>query len=168
MKKNIFIGIGSNLGDKEKNLKEALVYLNKHDKIKLVKSSSFYNTKPFGNEDQPDFINMACEIKTLLEPEQLLELLKNIENIMGRVETIRWGSRIIDLDILFFGNLILDTKNLIIPHLGICERKFVLEPLSEIAPNFVHPIEKKRINVILEEVMKSEKNSIKFAKEKRK
>lgn len=144
----VYIGIGSNLGNREENCLNSIRLIEERD-IRVLKRSSLYETEPWGVEDQPMFINMAIEAETELSPLELLRVLKSIEKSMGRVQTERWGPRIIDLDILFYNNLILETPELTIPHPYIKERPFVLIPLSEIAPEFEHPVLKKRIKELL-------------------
>lgn len=143
-----YIGIGSNLGNREENCEKA-IYLLEQKGIKVTKRSSFYETEPWGVKEQPKFINMAVEIETYLKPEELLRTIKEIENEIGRRSSTRWGPRIIDLDILFYNDLILRTPELEIPHPLIHERDFVLKPLSEIAPDKIHPVLKKTIKELL-------------------
>ncbi|MCX7792956.1 MAG: 2-amino-4-hydroxy-6-hydroxymethyldihydropteridine diphosphokinase [Thermodesulfovibrionales bacterium] len=144
----VYIGIGSNLGNREENCLRAIRLMEGRG-IRVLKRSSLYETEPWGVTDQPLFINMVIEAETDLKPEELLSELKSIECIMGRVETIKWGPRIIDLDILFYNDLILKSPELKIPHPYIQERSFVLKPLSEIAPDLEHPILKKRIRELV-------------------
>jgi len=139
-----YIGIGSNLGNREDNCERAIRLLTEHG-IRITKRSSMIETEPWGVEEQPKFINMAAEIETALSPEDLLHLLKKIEVDAGRLPASRWGPRIIDLDILLYDDLIMKTGELEIPHPGISEREFVLKPLAEIAPDKVHPVLKKSI-----------------------
>jgi 2-amino-4-hydroxy-6-hydroxymethyldihydropteridine diphosphokinase len=113
-----------------------------------------FETAPWGIKDQPKFINMAIKIDTILEPENLLSLLKEIESAIGRTQTFRWGPRIIDLDILLYDNSIINTNTVKIPHPGIKDRDFVLRPLSEIAPEKIHPVFKKSIKKLLDELPK--------------
>ena len=143
-----YIGIGSNLGSKEENCRNAVKLLIENG-IKVTSLSSGIRTEPWGVTDQPEFVNMAIRIETVLEPEDLLKLLKKIERDMGRRTTMRWGPRLIDLDILFYDELVLKTPVLEIPHPGITERYFVLKPLAEIAPGLVHPVVKKTIRELL-------------------
>lgn len=140
----VYIGLGSNLGDKGENLKKAVDLLK--EKCKILKSSSLYETEPVGYKEQGWFLNCAIEIKTNLNPQELLEFLLLIEKRLGRVRAIKNGPRTIDLDILFYDNKIINENNLIVPHPRLHERAFVLEPLNEICPNFVHPVLKKSIN----------------------
>jgi len=147
----VYIGIGSNLGDREDNCERAIKLLIDNE-ITVTKRSSMAETEPWGVKEQPDFINMAVEIKTGLTPEELLSLLKNIEVDVGRLPTSHWGPRIIDLDILFYDDVVMDTPELQIPHPGISEREFVLKPLAEIAPDKMHPVLKKSIKDLLSEI----------------
>ena len=133
-----YIGIGSNLGDRELNCKQAVGLLRQKG-ITVSKESSLYETKPWGVTDQPLFLNMAIEIETDLKPFELLRTLKDIEKEMGREETFLWGPRIIDLDILLYDNNIVDEKDLRIPHPNMQDREFVLRPLCEIAGDVPHP-----------------------------
>ena len=149
-----YIGIGSNLGNREENCQKAIALLIEKN-IMITKRSSLYETEPWGVKEQPGFINMALEIETNLEPGILLRTIKEIENSMGRLEGMRWGPRIIDLDILLYDDLILKTHDLEIPHPGIKDREFILKPLSEIAPDKIHPILKKSIKTLLIEILES-------------
>lgn len=146
-----FIGLGSNLGEREKNCLEALRLFREND-LAVVRQSSLIETEPWGLTDQPSFINMAAEVETGLLPHQLLALLMSIENKMGRNRTIKWGPRIIDLDILLYDELIINTEDLIVPHPLMQERDFVLRPLAEIAPDTVHPVMKKSIRSLREDL----------------
>jgi 2-amino-4-hydroxy-6-hydroxymethyldihydropteridine diphosphokinase len=146
-----YISIGSNLGDREKNCAHAIKLL-KENGIVVKKQSSMHETKPWGVKDQPKFINMAIEVETDKKPEELLRVLKEIEKESGRKETIKWGPRVIDLDILFYDALILKTPDLEIPHPLLHEREFVLKPLCEIAPDKKHPVSGKTIGELYKEV----------------
>lgn len=134
-----YIGIGSNLGNRQDNCEKAIKGIIKHD-IKITKRSSMTETEPWGVTEQPKFINLAVEIETHITPEGLLRVLKKIEEEVGRLPTSKWGPRIIDLDILLYDDLIMKTPELEIPHPCVKEREFVLKPLSEIAPDKVHPV----------------------------
>jgi 2-amino-4-hydroxy-6-hydroxymethyldihydropteridine diphosphokinase len=140
----VFIGIGSNLGNREQNCTSAIKLLIENG-LKVTKMSRKYETQPWGVENQPMFINMAIKAETVLEPLNLLTMLKDIESRLGRKPDIRWGPRIIDLDILLYDDIVIKTPELEIPHPGISERVFVLKPLSEIAPDKIHPVLKKKI-----------------------
>jgi 2-amino-4-hydroxy-6-hydroxymethyldihydropteridine diphosphokinase len=149
-----YISIGSNLGNRQKNCLRAIEFLEKRGII-VKKKSSMYETKPWGVKDQPQFINMALEVETELEPHELLRTLKDIEKEVGRGATFKWGPRIIDLDILLFNDLFLREDNLQIPHPLMHERDFVLKPLCEIAPERIHPLLKVSICDLLQELEKS-------------
>lgn len=147
-----FIGLGSNVGDREKNLHVALEALRKIAEIKKI--SSLYETEPMEYKDQEWFLNMAVEITTRLKPRDLLKHLQQIEQSLGRVRELRYGPRTIDLDILLYGDIVMREKNLAIPHLRMHERAFVLVPLCEIAGNIIHPVLKKSIKEILDKIGK--------------
>jgi 2-amino-4-hydroxy-6-hydroxymethyldihydropteridine diphosphokinase len=149
-----YISIGSNLGNRQKNCLRAIEFLEKRGII-VKKKSSMYETKPWGVKDQPQFINMALEVETELEPHELLRTLKDVEKEVGRGATFKWGPRIIDLDILLFNDLFLREDNLQIPHPLMHERDFVLKPLCEIAPERIHPLLKVSICDLLQELEKS-------------
>jgi 2-amino-4-hydroxy-6-hydroxymethyldihydropteridine diphosphokinase len=146
-----YIGIGSNLGNRQKNCLRAIELLQKKDII-VTKRSSLYETEPWGVKDQPRFINMAVEIDTSLEPKELLKILKNIEKELGKEKSSKWGPRIIDLDILLFDDIILNEDNLKIPHPLMHERDFVLRPLCEIAPDIYHPLLKMRMYELMQKI----------------
>ncbi|MDI6889955.1 MAG: 2-amino-4-hydroxy-6-hydroxymethyldihydropteridine diphosphokinase [Thermodesulfovibrionales bacterium] len=146
-----YIGIGSNLGNRQENCLRAIEILEKRG-ITVKKKSSIYETEPWGVKDQPRFINMAIEVETGLEPKELLRILKEVEREVGREESFKWGPRIIDLDILLFDALILREDNLEIPHPLMHERDFVLRPLCEIAPERIHPILKVRVCDLMQEL----------------
>ena len=144
----VYIGLGSNLGDRQRNCLRVIELLGQNGLL-VVKQSSMHETKPWGVTEQPEFVNMAVEVVTDLAPVKLLEILKKIEKDMGRQDTIKWGPRIIDLDILLYNDIILKTDSLTIPHPLMHERAFVLGPLSEIAGDFIHPVLKKSISGLL-------------------
>jgi len=147
----VYIGIGTNLGDRHKNCHRAMELL-KQNGLFVAKQSSMHNTEPWGVTEQPEFVNMAVEIETELAPTELLALLKKIEKDMGRQEEVRWGPRIIDLDILLYDAITLNTDYLTIPHPLMHKREFVLRPLSEIAKELMHPVLKIKIKDLLETV----------------
>jgi 2-amino-4-hydroxy-6-hydroxymethyldihydropteridine diphosphokinase len=136
--RNVYLGLGSNLGDRDANLRAAIGKLAEFMHVKRV--SSVYETDPLLVEDQPFFHNLACAGKTTLDPFSLLRALKRIERDLGRAPGPRYGPRVIDIDILLFDDLVLTTPELTIPHPGMLERAFVLIPLAEIAPSQRHPI----------------------------
>lgn len=134
-----FIGLGSNMGDRLGYLKAALGELAAHPEIRLGRASSFYESEPVGYRQQDWFINQVVEVETALDPWKLLAVLQGIENKLGRKRVIRWGPRVIDLDLLLYGELVLSGEELAIPHPRMYERNFVLFPLNEIAPDLRHP-----------------------------
>lgn len=147
----VYIGIGSNIGDREANCLNAIERL-KDKGIAVKKVSSVYETEPWGLKEQPRFINIAVEVETRLSTEELLNTLKAIEKEMGREESVKWGPRIIDLDILFYDDIVIDMEHLQVPHPLLHERDFILFPLSEIAPDKVHPVLKKTVAQLMEEL----------------
>jgi dihydroneopterin aldolase/2-amino-4-hydroxy-6-hydroxymethyldihydropteridine diphosphokinase len=149
----VYIAIGSNLDNREKNCLDALKILEKIG-IVVKKRSSLYETEPWGVTNQPRFMNMVVEVETELEPHELLRTLKDVEKEVGRGETFNWGPRIIDLDILFFNDLFLRNDTLQIPHPLLHKRDFVLKPLCEIASDKIHPLLKVRIRDLLEKLEK--------------
>ena len=146
-----YIGIGSNLGTPEKNCTKAIEKISSTKDIKIISKSSFYQTEPIGGVQQGWFVNSAIEIETDLSSENLLSVLLNLELAMGRTRKEKWGPRLIDLDLLFYGNLVLENKSLTLPHPEIQNRKFVLIPMCEIAENLIHPTLKKTIKTLLQE-----------------
>lgn len=141
----VYVGMGSNMGDKEKNLKDAIKLIEDSSKSKVTKISKFYTTKPVGYLEQDDFLNCAIEVKTILPPEEFMTALLKFEKILKRERIIHWGPRTIDLDILMYDNLVTSEEDYIIPHPRMSERLFVIEPLCDIAPYLVHPILNRRI-----------------------
>ena len=139
-----YVALGSNLGDKEANLRKALELLQERG-VEIVKTSTFISTEPYGVTDQPQFLNGVCEVRTSLVPLALLHTLLEIEQEMGRVRLRHWGERNIDLDLLLYEDVVLDTPELKLPHPDMQNRDFVLLPLAEIAPELVHPILQKSI-----------------------
>jgi len=149
----VYIGLGSNLGDKTGNCQRALELLDTTGRVQ--KTSSFYSTEPVGLRDQEDFINAVAELHTDFLPEQLLDACHAIEDKLGRRRTVRWGPRTIDLDILLYGDTVIKVPGLTIPHPLLASRRFVLVPLCEIAPQVVHPVLKKKAFHLLEELKDS-------------
>jgi 2-amino-4-hydroxy-6-hydroxymethyldihydropteridine diphosphokinase len=150
----IFIGLGSNLGDREDNIRTALNLL--EEKMNLVVVSSLYETEPMYVKDQPLFLNCVAKFETDLEPEEVLNYFHTVEKNRGRERSVRYGPRTIDLDILFYGGRIVDRNFLKIPHPLIQERLFVLVPLAEIAPEFVHPVYKLTVAELLKDLHSNE------------
>jgi 2-amino-4-hydroxy-6-hydroxymethyldihydropteridine diphosphokinase len=135
---HIFLLLGSNLGNTKAHINRALIALQQHD-IQVVKKSTFLKTRPWGKTDQPDFLNMAVEVTCNYSPHELLSVLKKIEQELGRTTGERWGPRIIDLDILFYGRQIVKKDDLVIPHQHFFDRPFAVALMAEIAPHFVPP-----------------------------
>lgn len=144
-----YLGLGSNIGNRLKNLEKALASLAAQSGIRVNSTSSFYETEPVGFRAQGWFINQVVGIETTLPPFELLQVTQHIENTLGRIRAIRWGPRSIDIDILLYGDLVIDHASLTIPHPRMTERRFVLVPLAEIAPSLRHPKIKERIRAIL-------------------
>ena len=144
----VYILTGGNVGKRLINLGNAQKFL--EDEIgKIEKSSSIYETAAWGNNDQPDFYNQAHIIKTKLSPEDIMQKILKIEEKMGRVRTFKNAARIIDIDILFFNEEIINKPGLIIPHAEIANRRFVLEPLNELSPDMIHPRLRKSVKELL-------------------
>jgi 2-amino-4-hydroxy-6-hydroxymethyldihydropteridine diphosphokinase len=135
----VYLLLGSNLGNRKEILDKAIELLSQKVGI-IISQSKDYETKPWGVTDQPDFLNLAIAIHTKLKPLEILEQTQAIENQLGRVRKEKWGARLIDIDIIFYGNEIIDGPNLKIPHPLMQERDFALIPLAEIDPDFVHPV----------------------------
>lgn len=146
----VFLGLGTNMGDREQNLRDAVEALNGH--LEIIRLSSVYETKAWGYTDQADFLNQVIEAYTDLTPLRLLNFVKRTELELGRVESFRYGPRSIDIDILFYGDLVRKTKRLQIPHPRMHERAFVLIPLAELEPEFRHPVLNRTIEDILKNV----------------
>ena len=136
----VYLSIGSNMGDREAYIQSALNALQSKSHTKLCRTSKLLVTSPYGGVEQEDFLNCAVEIRTLLTPGELLDELHGIEAAAGRERKVHWGPRTLDLDILFYDKLIYEDEELIIPHVDLQNRYFVLKPLWEIAPNFRHPL----------------------------
>lgn len=143
----VYLALGSNLGDRRENLRQAVASLSPQLDIKA--RSFIYETDPWGFEEQPKFLNMAVKAQTYLEPEPLLKHLKRLEIALGRQASFPNGPRLIDIDILFFDDLVMDTPILTVPHPRLHERGFVLLPMMDIAPDLVHPLLKKSIRDLL-------------------
>jgi 2-amino-4-hydroxy-6-hydroxymethyldihydropteridine diphosphokinase len=143
----VFLGLGSNLGNREENLRTALERLSGLPGTEVLRVSRFIETAPWGVEDQPPFLNAAAEIRTALEPEELLDGVKRIEQEMGRVRTYHWGPRLIDIDLLLYGDRKVETPRLAVPHPHLLERPFVCEPMEEIAPEVLEELRRAAVSV---------------------
>ncbi|MFD2145925.1 2-amino-4-hydroxy-6-hydroxymethyldihydropteridine diphosphokinase [Mucilaginibacter antarcticus] len=135
---SVFLLLGSNLGDRKMFLQQAIMHI-AYDIAPTVVTSSVYETQSWGKTDEPDYLNMVVELTTDLSARIILDKILSIEQIMGRERDEKWGSRIIDIDILYYNHDIIDEPTLQIPHPHLHKRRFTLEPLAEIAPNFIHP-----------------------------
>ncbi|SDL00184.1 2-amino-4-hydroxy-6-hydroxymethyldihydropteridine diphosphokinase [Lacicoccus qingdaonensis] len=153
---NVYLGLGSNLGDRKENLEKSIEALDNFAEIEVTNRSSILETEPYGKTDQPEFMNMCVEINTRMSPLSLLETVLGIEHSLGRVREEVWGPRIIDIDILLYEDLDLELDDLSIPHKEMHLRSFVLEPLSEIAPDVKHPTLDKLVIELKEDLEKGE------------
>ena len=149
MESKVYLSLGSNVGNKMAYVSEACQKLNEHGMIKIDNASSIYETLPYGNSDQGNFINLVLSINTSLRPKELFVYLKQVERAIGRNDSERWGPREIDLDILLFDDLVYKDRSLTIPHPELLKRDFVVEPLLEIEPEIYHPAEQKKIKDLL-------------------
>jgi len=147
MNHSVYLSLGTNLGDRAANLKQAITSL--PPQMRFRSRSKVYETPPWGYTEQDAFLNQVVMVTTYLEPEQLLKHLKRLEVALGRKATFRNGPRLIDLDILFFDDLVLDTPALTVPHPHVHERGFVLVPMMDIAPDHVHPVIQKSIRELI-------------------
>ena len=150
----VYLGLGSNIGDRQDNLNRALDFLSQRLRIEQV--SSVYDTEPVGNVEQPHFLNMVCQVNTRLASRDLLILAKSIESKLGRTHGKSNAPRPIDIDILFYGDQVIETPELIIPHPRLTERAFVLIPLAEIALGLVHPVSGKTVKQLVKEVRETQ------------
>lgn len=146
----VYFGLGSNLGDRGKNIQDALVFLERWG-VKIVRSSSIYESEPFGVKDQDWFFNIVAEGETELSPEDVLSAIRAIEKALKREKVIKWGPRTIDIDILYYDDQVIDEPELKIPHPGIPDRRFVLLPMDEIAPDYSHPVQNKTTSQLLKD-----------------
>lgn len=134
-----YLSLGSNMSDREKSIREALYYMENNEAVRIIKESKIIETEPYGMTQQDKFLNMAIEVDTLMDPMELLTYCKNLERMAGRIKTEHWGPRPLDIDIIFYDDIIMDTEKLTIPHPDMHNRQFVLDPLMEIAPYVRHP-----------------------------
>jgi len=146
----VYLGLGSNMGDRRNNLDRTLAFLSQ--RLRVERISSVYDTEPVGNVEQPHFLNLVCQVYTNLAPTGLLSLAKGIERKLGRVPGSSNAPRPIDIDILFYGDQIIETPELVVPHPRLTERAFVLIPLAEIVPDLVHPVNGKTIKELMKGV----------------
>ena len=152
----VYIQLGSNIGERESFIAKSMEQIEENIG-EIITESSIFETTPWENENQNNFLNSVIKIKTTFDAFKVLKKSQEIENNLGRVREEKWGKRTIDIDILFYNNEIINTTKLNIPHPLIQKRKFVLVPLSEIAPNYIHPILKKNISTLLSECKDNQK-----------
>lgn len=150
--KKAYLGIGSNMGDKQKYIKDAVSSLKADKKIRKVRTSEWIVTEPYGGVEQDAFLNGAIELETLYTPMELLHILQAVEKKAGRERKIHWGPRTLDLDILFYEDFISGTKELMVPHPDMQNRAFVLKPLDELCPYYIHPLFLKSVRQMLDEL----------------
>ena len=150
--KKVYLGIGSNLGDKEAYMENAVSRLKADKKIRAVRTSDWIVTKPYGGVEQDDFLNGAISLQTLYSPSELLHLLQSVEKEAGRERKIHWGPRTLDLDILFYEDFISDEADLMVPHPDMQNREFVLRPLDQLCPYYQHPLLHKTVRQMLKEL----------------
>ncbi len=156
----VYLGLGSNLGERQENLDKVLDYLSQ--RLKITGVSSVYDTEPVGNPQQPRFLNMVCCVRTMLKPGELLILVKGIERKMGRQPGRPNSPRPIDIDILLYGSEVINSPDLVIPHPRLSRRAFVLVPLAELAPDLVHPQNNKSVKELLKEVKRGVQGVLKL------
>ncbi len=149
---SVALGLGSNIGDRIGWCRQAVDAMGLHPEVRIVKGSSWYETRPVGYKDQPDFINGAVLAETTLTPTRLLDTMKEVESRLGRTASWKCGPREIDLDLLLYDDLVFDSPGLVLPHPAMTERAFVLVPLSEIQPGRVHPVDGRAISDLLEDL----------------
>lgn len=154
-----YLGLGTNMGNRENYLRKAVEIINNNQEIKILKVSKVYETKAWGLKEQDDFLNLCVEIETELNPQELLEVCHKVEEELNRVRTIRWGPRTIDVDILFFNDMLSLDENLTLPHPRIKERAFVLIPLMDLNTNLL--IDNKTISYYLNKLSKDEIEEVK-------
>ncbi|MBA8762953.1 2-amino-4-hydroxy-6-hydroxymethyldihydropteridine diphosphokinase [Staphylococcus coagulans] len=153
-----YLGLGSNIGDRENQLKEAIRLLRENEAIEIISISPIYETKPVGYTEQPDFLNLCLHIKTELSAQALLKVALNTEAELHRVRKIRWGPRTIDIDILLYGDEVIDKTDLIVPHPRMTERAFVMIPLNDIAANVIEP----RSGQMIQNIVQQDETVVKY------
>lgn len=154
----VWVGVGTNLGDRDRNIESARKLIQDQRGVIFHKAASIYTTEPVGGPPQDPYLNTVWEIETKLSPHELLSILLSIETTLGRKRSIKNAPRIIDLDILLYSDFIINDPNLTVPHPRLHERWFALKPLADLAPDFIHPKLGKRISELLKQIEKSGKD----------
>lgn len=147
----VYLLLGSNLGDRHLYLQQAIQRV-AADVGRVVQGSALYETQAWGNTETPDYLNQIIKVETILQPEQVLDAVLNIEHELGRVREEKWGARTLDIDLLFYDDIIINTPRLTVPHPYLHLRRFTLEPLAELSPALVHPVLKKAVSVLKDEL----------------
>jgi 2-amino-4-hydroxy-6-hydroxymethyldihydropteridine diphosphokinase len=160
----VYLALGSNVGDSPANIAQAIKLLG--TSLKQIKQAPTYISKAVGYTDQPNFLNTAVSGQTDLSPEALMEFIENVERQVGRTASFHWGPREIDIDIIFYGDLVLKTEKLIIPHPYLRDRDFVLQPLNDLDPQMIEPVSKQTIQSLLAKISPQQKSIIKRVDEK--
>ncbi|MGD8493358.1 MAG: 2-amino-4-hydroxy-6-hydroxymethyldihydropteridine diphosphokinase [Desulfobacterales bacterium] len=159
----VYISVGSNMGDRLQNCRQGITALNRSGESRIIAQSRIYMTEPVDYEDQDWFINMVVKLETANDPFELLDIINKVQRAAGRKrDVIRYGPRVLDLDIIFFGNLVLDSDRLAVPHPRMHQRRFVLQPICDIDPTMVHPVLKKDMQSLLDGLAKDEQKVIEF------
>jgi 2-amino-4-hydroxy-6-hydroxymethyldihydropteridine diphosphokinase len=159
----VYISVGSNIGDRLQNCRQGITALTRSSKSRVVAQSRIYVTEPVDYEDQDWFINMMIKLETALEPLELLDQIKTIQRAAGRKrDIIKYGPRILDLDIIFFDDLVIDSERLVVPHPRMHQRRFVLRPICDIDPDIMHPLLKKTMQSLLDHLGEDEQRVIEY------
>lgn len=156
---DVYLSIGSNMGDRDENLKYVYEYIEKSDSFRNCIMSTVIETKPYGGVEQDDFLNAVIKVQTLCSPYELLDIAHNLENDRNRVRQIHWGPRTLDVDIVFYDDSVINRDNLIIPHPDMENREFVLAPMVELNPYFIHPVKRESMKCLYEKLVADTKES---------